>query len=173
MVARQALTVKIRIAGLRETLRAFRELPNDASAELRKASQELAEKLVPKVRADLAAHGGPQGPLLATTVRSLKDRVPVIQAGGTTRLGRHGTPAYGMLFAAVFGMDTHSGWYAQSRYRSDLDHQYRPWAGQNAYAFFPVVEQNAAEIAAAWNHAADRIVEKFSSGPDGAEEVIP
>ncbi len=95
-MARQAITFTVHIDGVRTTLRAFRELPADASKRLREESLKLAEVLAQKARADGMADAAPQSKLVATTVKATRDRVPAIQAGGTKRLGRHRAPAFGL-----------------------------------------------------------------------------
>lgn len=150
-MAKTSVTVKVTISGLRETLRAFQELPADASKRLREESLKLAEELAVKARAEGMADAAPQSPLVAATVKAVRDRVPAIQAGGTKRLGRNRAPAYKLLFGSLFG----SNFYRQF---------HRPHGGQDAYWFFPVVERNAGTISAAWNRAADEIVRDFSEG---------
>lgn len=164
MAVRRTLTVRMHIDGVRETLRALDVLPKNASEALRDASLKLAEKLAVLASADLRANGGPQGALVASTVKAKRDRVPVIEAGGTARVGRNRSPAWGLVFATVFGMNRRSGWFASPRYGTTTQRQYRPHGGQNAYAFFPVIEQNSAEIARQWNAAADRVVREFAEG---------
>lgn len=163
-MAKTTLTVKVRIDGVREILRAFSVLPKDAQNALRDHSQKIARKLAVKATVDVAAHGGPQGPLLATTVKAVRDRVPAIQVGGTRRLGRRAAPAYGMLFGSLFGMNGRSGWYSASRYAASAGRQYRPHQGQDAYAFFPLVEREAPTISREWHAAVDDVVRKFSDG---------
>lgn len=163
-MAKKSVTVTVHIDGLRTTLAAFRDLPKDASARLREASLKLAEKLAVAARAEGMADEDPRSPLLATTVKAVKDRVPAVQAGGSTRLGRHRAPAYAMLFGSMFGMNKRSGWYAASRYRSADGHQYREHRGTEAYWFFPVVERKSDEIGREWNQAAQDIARDFGRG---------
>ncbi|MBN9739551.1 hypothetical protein DMP23_00265 [Amycolatopsis sp. A1MSW2902] len=163
-MAKTALVVKLQLTGAREVLAAFRDLPKEASDALRDASQNLARKLAVKAAADVAAHGGPQGHLVAPTTKAVRDRVPAIQIGGTKRVGRRLAPAYGLLFGSIFGMNGRSGWYSAARYAGSTGRQYRPHQGQDAYAFFPVVEQNQAAIAAEWNAAANEIIRSFNRG---------
>lgn len=159
-----SLTVKVHIEGAREILRAFSVLPKDAQKAIRDHSKKLAQKLVPKAAVDMVLHGGRQGPLLASTIKAARDRVPVITMGGTRKLGRQGEPAYGMLFGSVFGMNARSGWFSAAKYASSPYDQYRPHRGQAAYAFFPLVEREAATISREWNAAANEIINKFSKG---------
>ncbi|QRP48008.1 hypothetical protein [Amycolatopsis sp. FDAARGOS 1241] len=161
MEKKKSLTVKVHIDGVREVLRALSVLPKDAQNALRDHSLALARKLALKGAVDLSLNGGPQGPLLATTVKAVRDRVPVVQAGGTRRLGRHAAPAYGMLFGSIFGMNGRSGWYSASRYAGSAGRQYRPHQGRDAYAFFPIIEGSAETISREWHAAVDDVVRKF------------
>jgi hypothetical protein len=140
------LTVQVRISGVRETIAALSRLPKDANDEIRAAAQELAKKLA--TAAQLAGRTeGRQAALVATTVKAARDRVPVITAGGTKRLGRNREPAYKLLFGSEFGANY---------YR-----QYKPHLGPDSYWFFQTVEEEQATIAAEWLEAADAIIEKF------------
>jgi hypothetical protein len=104
-----SLTVRIRIEDVRETIAAFRHLPDDANDELRDASEDLAKGLAEKVRAAGMALG-PQDAIVARSVRARRDRVPTIQAGGGGKAGR-------LVYGSEFGMNKRSGWYGARRYR--------------------------------------------------------
>lgn len=163
-MAKTALTVTVRIDGAREVLRALSVMGKDAQNAIRDHSQKIATKLAVKVRADVAVHGGPQGVLVAQTVKAVRDRVPVIQAGGTKRVGRNRAPVYGLLFGSIFGMNGRSGWFSAQKYAGDSARQYRPHRGQDAYAFFPVIDNSGAEISREWMAAVDEVVRKFGEG---------
>lgn len=150
-MAKTSVTFKVQIDGLRETLRAFQELPKDASKRLRDESLKLAEKLAVKARAAGMADAAPQSKLVATTVKAVRDRVPAVQAGGTKRLGRNGAPAFTLLFGSEFGSD-------------DYRQFHRAHRGRDGAWFFPTVERSGREISQAWNRAADEIVRDFSEG---------
>lgn len=163
MAPKQALTVNLAIDGVRETLAAFRSLPKDANDQLRERSRKLAEIVAERAKAAGQAEGK-QAALVARTVKARRDRVPVVQAGGTRRLGRHRAPAFGLLFASEFGMDQRSGWYANQRYRRSTGMQYEPHTGQEGLWFFPTVEAAQPMINREWNAAADEIMRAFAGG---------
>lgn len=140
------LTVNVRIDGLRETLAALNKLPKEAGQEIRAKSQELA-KLIAASATEAGRAEGRQAALVATTVKAMRDRVPVVSAGGTKRLGRNREPAYKLLFGSEFGA---------TRYE-----QYLPHLGRDSYWFFRTVEDEQVTISAAWREAADAIIEKF------------
>lgn len=148
-MAKSGITFTLNIAGARETLKAFHDLPKDASDELRDASQKLAGTFSRKVRAAALAEGR-QAAVLAATVTTPRDRVPVVQAGGSKRIGRNRKPAFKLIFGSEFG--------------SHRLKQFRPHRGAASYWFFRSVEKGQAEIAAGWNDAADRIIAKFTRG---------
>lgn len=161
---RTTLTVTVRLDGLRETLDAFRHLPDDASKELRDRSVKLAETIAEKVRAAGKSEGR-QAAAVAATVRPARDRVPAVQAGGTRRLGRRRAPAFGLLFGSEFGMNRRSGWYAAPRFEGTGRYsQYKPHRGQRGYWFFPTVEGEQDRINREWTQAADAVVRRFSEG---------
>lgn len=141
------LTVQIRIDGLRETIAALSKLPKEANAEIRAAALELAKKLASSAR-QAGQVEGRQAALVATTVKAARDRVPVIQAGGTRKLGRNKQPAYKLLFGSEFG----SNYYEQFG---------KPHIGKGSYWFFRTVEDEQAMISAEWLKAAEAIIEKF------------
>lgn len=147
-MAGNALRAGIQVEGLRELLQAFNRMPKEANEAIRAESLVLAERLSTAAAAAANAEGR-QGPLLAGTVRPRRDRVVSITAGGSTRVGRNQTPAYRLLFGSEFG---------SNRYRQFG----KPHAGRRGYWLFPTVERNAADIAAAWGRAADRVVRDFS-----------
>jgi len=149
VVASSSLTVKLRISGVRETLKAFRDLPKDASAELRKNTLALSQLLAKEVES-AGRSDSPQSALVAGTVRANKDRVPSISAGGNKRVGSRKKPVYKILFGSEFGAKTLK--------------QYRPHLGNGSYWFFRTVEASQGEIDRAWNKLADDIVRRWASG---------
>ena len=161
-MAKQALTVKIHMDGVRETLAAFRRLPKDASAELRDASGRIAQLLV--VAAKGRSHVDAQAAAVGTTVKVARDRVPAVQAGGSKRITSSRVPAWKLLFGSEFGGSGRYGWYAASRYMDSQGRQFSPHQGQRGRWFFPSVEGEQARISQQWRRAADDIVERFGRG---------
>lgn len=71
------------VDGLNDVLKAFRALPKEASAELRKASQGIAERhMAPSWRQAALEYAGPWGEKIAASVKVRRDRVPAVQIGG-------------------------------------------------------------------------------------------
>lgn len=149
MAKKSSLTFTIRQEGVRETLAAFRGLPKEANQQLRKASSKIAADFAPKAAAAGAAEGH-QAALVAKTVRPGFDRVPVVTAGGTRRLGRRKAPAWKLLFGSEFG----SNRFTQFP---------RPHTGTKGSWFFPTIEAQASAISKAWLVAADEVLRAFTS----------
>lgn len=149
MASKDSLTVKVRITGVRDTLKAFGKLPKDASTELRTGTLALTQLLASKVEA-AGRSDSPQSALVAGTVKARKDRVPVIVAGGAKKVGSRRTPAHKILFGSEFG--------------SNNLKQYRTHLGQGSYWFFRTVEAHQDEIDKAWNKIAGDIVRRWSNG---------
>jgi hypothetical protein len=147
-VVKYGITHTVKIDGLRETLAAFKALPKEANAELRVETLKLSKDLATAVKGAALAEGSQWG-LLARTVRARKDRVPVVQAGGVTRLGRNRKPAFKLLFGAEFG----------AKYL----HQFKPRQA-DGYVFFPAADREVPRINAAWNKVADDIQRRFGEG---------
>lgn len=150
-MGKTALVVTVKVDGVAEALAAFKYLPKDAAKRLRTETVKLVEDLAARARADGMADASPQSRLVATTVKAERDRVPVISAGGTKRLGHNRAPAYKLLFGSIFGSNAYRQFH-------------RPHAGRNAYWFFPIVEEEFPRIAGAWKNVVDGIVRDFSEG---------
>ena|SRR5688572_17548225 len=149
-MASKDLTVKVRIDGLRETIAALNRLPKEANAEIRATALALAKDLAVAAAAAGRTEGR-QAALVAITVKAGRDRVPVVTAGGTRRLGSNRAPAFKLLFGSEFG----SNFYKQFG---------KPHVGSGSYWFFRTVDEEQAEISAAWLKAADEIIERFGDG---------
>lgn len=148
MARSTALTVNVRIDGAKETLKALNRLPKEANQAVREESLKLAQALAVRAQAAAVSDRAPQSKLIAPTIRARRDRVPVIVAGGTKRVGRNRVPAWKVLFGAEFGSDR----FSQFR---------RAHSGRKGYWFFPLVEKEGPTVAKAWSKAADRIVRAY------------
>ncbi|NUR80723.1 MAG: hypothetical protein HOQ21_09805 [Dermatophilaceae bacterium] len=146
-MTKRTITVTIRIPGIRETIRAYNQLPDDASDEMRVASLRIANVVAVDIRA--AARTNPQSALMVPTVRAAKDRVPVIKAGGARRVGRNRVPAYKVLFGSEFGATTLK--------------QYRAFQS-GGYWFFETVEKDRDYITTKYLAAAQWVFMKWGRG---------
>lgn len=145
---KQALTIKMKITGVKEILSALRDMPKDAQNEIRDGSVRLAEKLAGKARSSSTTTGSPQGILLASTVKAVRDRVPVIQAGGTKRVGRNDKPAWKILFGVEFG---------------SLDYiQFQKLHSSEGYWLFPLVRRENDTIEREYHQIVDAVARKWA-----------
>lgn len=161
-MAKQALTVRLQAPGMRETLAAFSRMPKNTNQELRTASLRIAKVLAESAKGASAIDA--QSAAVGTTVRAIKDRVPVVQAGGSKRITSSRVPAWALLFGSEFGATRRFGWYANPRYGNSEGRQFAPHQGRQGRWFFPTVEAEQGRIVAEWNRAADAIVRKFGTG---------
>ncbi|MDG4821280.1 hypothetical protein O7635_05360 [Asanoa sp. WMMD1127] len=161
-MAKRTLTVNLHITGARETIRAFGNLGKDANNELRAASLTLSRTLAARIQLAARREGGAAG-LLARTVKARRDRVPVVVAGGSTRVGRHRTAAGRILFAAEFGANGRYGWYGRPRYRESDGRQFKPHSGQEGYWFFPTARAYQPEIDAEYNDTVDDLLRRWAA----------
>ena len=154
------ITVRVSITGAREMLRAFRQLPKDASKELRDANREISKSLAGKIRAAAVAEGS-QAAAVAPSIRAQNDRVPSVTAGGRRRAtkqrrtsrGQDPTTAGDLIFGANFG----------ATYLT----QFKPHnggAGSDDYFFFKTVEREMPAISDEWTDAAERVLAKWATG---------
>lgn len=145
------ITVRLKIDGARQTLAAFRRLPKEASKELRDANQTISEDLRDKIRAAAEA-SDKQSALMAPTIKSRRDQVPSIEAGGTRKVGRHRVPAFKIVYGSNFG----ATYLKQFR-------KHNGGAGSEDYWFFSTVEANESRLVREWTQAADRILSDWGS----------
>jgi hypothetical protein len=161
-MAKQGLTIRLRAEGVRETLAAFNRLPKDTNRELREASLRIANLMAQSAKG--ASHIDAQSAAVGTTVRAIKDRVPVVQAGGAKRITSGRVPAYRLLFGSEFGANGRFGWYSAPRYAESPGRQFSPHQGQSGRWFFPTVEREFPAALREWQRAADEIVRRFGQG---------
>lgn len=158
----KSIRLTMRIDGAQATLAAFRDLPKEASDELREKSLELSDLMARWLQGAGSAEGR-QAALLAGTVKAKRDRLPYVMVGGTKRIGRAWpgagrAPAYQLLFGSEFG--------------SSRGHGFKPHRGRAGYWIFPTVEAEESTISRKWNEAADEVVAKFTSGASDVGPVI-
>ena len=147
-MAKQYLSVKIKVDGVQAVLDALDKLPIHVQEGVEEESKKLAQLLAQKIREDGIGDAAPQSPLVAKTVKAKKGVTPTIEVGGSQRLGRNKKPAYKLLFGSVFGSNAYQQFH-------------RPHNGQEGYWIYPTIDRNAGEIAKAWNKVADDAIKKF------------
>lgn len=142
----ETLRGAVRVEGLTETLRAFKELPKEASQELRVQTNEISDFIAMRVRQAGKAHSR-QAALVADSVKSYKGRTPEVGGGGMKRVGSNRQPVHKILFGAEFGSNTLR--------------QFKPHRGQMGYWFFSTVEDNKDELYEAWLDVVDHVASLF------------
>lgn len=142
------LTLRVHIEGARETIAAFRDLPKEASAELRSASLRISEVEANKIRTAASASSG-QSALVASGIKARKDRLPSIVVGGSTRVGRNKKPLNKIMYGANFGAS-----YLK---------QFRPHrgAGDEDYWFFSTAEKDVDRMVDQWGRAVDKVLRRW------------
>lgn len=148
MASRKSFTIAVQVTGMRETLAALRALGKEADAAIRERSFELATTLKGSIERAARSARSPQARLVVTTLKVKRDRLPVLEVGGTKRLGRNKAPAYKLLFGAELGSNKHKQFHQRH-------------TGRTGTWFFPTVERDQAEIVAEWEQAADDVITSF------------
>lgn len=144
------------VAGLR---RALRDLPKEASAELREASLDIASDVAGKAAARARMVGG-VAVYVAPTIKAKQDRIPKVVMGGLTRLpARDGTPRRGakqavgnVMWGAEFGGQ-----------RRPTTQQFDPWRGNSTgagYFLWPTIRGESASIVERYGDALMTAVDK-------------
>ena len=150
MAKQKTLKINVTMEGADETLKAFRRLPKEASAQLRDKAQKLSQALVGRIQTAALSDRSPQARLFAPTVRAKRDRVPAITAGGAKKVGRRRQPVFGVLFGGEFGSNRFSQFG-------------KPHTGREPTGpVFGVVERERAEVAKAWTEAAEGLAKDFA-----------
>lgn len=155
-----SLKITIENVGARETLRAFTRMDKAANQALRERSMELAESLIPLVKAS-ARREGRQAVGLAETVKARRDRLPIIEVGGSKKVGASKVPAWRVLLGSEFGGNRRTGFFSASQFSQSAGRQFRPHLGRGSYWFFKAVYAEQAMIMRKWQQAADDIERDF------------
>lgn len=140
------------VDGLNDVLRAFRKLPKEASAELRTASQAVADKhMAPAWRNAALNYAGPWGQVIADSVKVKRDRVPAVNIGGARKRLSGGASPTMVRYLADKGNLGRAG--AQNR---------APAAFGEGSDWIAQVGQYQTGAMQEWAKAVDRIVLKWS-----------
>lgn len=138
------------VDGLNDVLRAFRALPKEASAELRTASQAVADKhMAPAWRNAALNYAGPWGQVIADSVKVKKDRVPAVNIGGARKKFSGGASPTMVRFPSDKGNQGRAGESTPAAFGQGTS-----WMGN--------VKQYQAGALEEWGKAVDQIVRKWS-----------
>ena len=163
-MAKGTFSVTISAPDIKPTLAAFSKLGKEANDELRDASTDIAEKLVPKVK---AAANNKMRRKVAESVRVKRDRVPVVVAGAPPKLA--GVLVAGSEFGG--GQRIRTVYTRRNRvnpgthpvYRRHTTMQFGPHTGNEGTWFFPTFRDNEDEILDEWRTAVDDLLTKWAS----------
>lgn len=139
------------VAGLR---RALRDLPKEASSELREASLDIASDVAGKAAARARMVGG-VAVYVAPTIKAKQDRIPKVVMGGLTKLpGRTGPnqTVGNVMWGAEFGGR-----------RRPTTQQFQPWRGNSTgagYFLWPTIRAQSASIVERYGDALMTAVDK-------------
>lgn len=131
--------------------RTLRQLPTTASAKLRDASQAIADKVAQDAAARATAEGG-VARLVAPTIRSKRDRVPVVMMGSSAPLpadGRSRSGSRQTIGDVIWGAEFGGGVRPTTR-------QFPPWRGNDTgagYFLWPAVRGDREFIEQAYGDA--------------------
>lgn len=150
-------TVRIRVEGDEEVIRALEKVPADTQEAMRDQAKDIATSLTDFIKIAGRQHSR-QAARVARTVRETSEGGwPVIEASNTGR-------ARGLLFGSIFGMKRHTGWYNHRRYnRPGARGQYGPYVGFPGYWFFRTAEERQPWIESEWQKASDEVVRRWSA----------
>jgi hypothetical protein len=149
------LPVRIEVEGFRETLKALNKVDAEGKKQAKAKGQEIANKVAGFIRAAAPADRRYQN--LAATVRSGKDRVPVVRIGGrqTPRASGGATPSdliYGMEFGAS---SPRNAWRFPPRTP-------KLGRGNAGYWIYPTARARQVEIRALWLDGMNDIIRRWS-----------
>jgi len=91
--------------GLRAFLRDLNKLDTEGKSELRKASVDIAKRLMVPAWQEAASHAkGDWGQNISRAVRAKSDRIPVVTIGGNTRKYSHGATVNMIKTPSAYGV---------------------------------------------------------------------
>jgi hypothetical protein len=138
------------IPGLNALLRDLRSMDKEHQAELRKASQVIADRYMVPAWRSAALNAGPWGSRLADSIRAKKDRLPAIAIGLNRRAFSGGASTGQVRFPS------HAG-----RVRPSIPAAFSAtgWMSQAKPAYI-------GPAMAEWGNAVDAVVDSWNRGPD-------
>jgi hypothetical protein len=157
------------VAGLNETLRAFRGLDKDAQKAVRDEVQKVANLLAREVAA--AGSGRTKRDAwVAGTVRGTRERTPVIKIGSAKRMpvskGGQGPRASDLMFGMEFGSsggtdnETYRGGRPGWRFPDETPPKKR---GNVGTWIFPTVAQQQPRVVSLWADALETAARRWGS----------
>jgi hypothetical protein len=141
------------VKGLTRELNKLRDLPKEATDQLRDESVAIAARVAAEARGRaMSGAGGRVSRYVAPTIRATRDRVPVISMGGSARL----PPSSGSTRSGIVGDVMWGAEFGSAQHR-----QFQPWGGSGGsagYFLWPSVRMD--EIIEEWGDALLRAVDE-------------
>lgn len=177
------MRIGLEVEGLKPFLTHINALPKSAQAELRERAQAISDDEARRLSA--AGRGDdPQSQAVARFIKSRKDRVPYVQAGGNQKTGVSGGARAGELFfGAEFGgqsqkrfedvTKTVTGRTGKQRQvrtgsrfvgRKNTTNQFRPHLGRRGYWFWPQLRADQERMFRRWEEAVVSIEREWGMG---------
>lgn len=176
--------MNLAVEGLKPFLARISSLPKTAQNEIRQAAQGIADDEVERIIASGKA-SDKQSAAVATFIRSRKDRVPAIAAGGTRKTGVSGGATSGELFfGAEFGGGSNKRFerevtetqyttstgktrtkktYSAAKFTGTkkTTNQFRPHLGQTGYWFWPQLRADRDRMMSRWEAVVNAIAREW------------
>jgi hypothetical protein len=151
-------TVRVRVEGDEEVIRALEKVPADAQEAMRHEAKDIATSLTDFIKIDGRKHSRQAARAARTVRQTSQGGWPVIEASNTGR-------ARGLLFGSIFGMKRHTGWYNHARYnhRPGARGQFGAYVGFPGYWFFKTAIERQPWIESEWQKAGDEVVRRWSA----------
>lgn len=148
-----ARVADIEIFGLNQMLRDLRNLPKEASNELREASKDIASNLMVPYWQSAAEQGGVWGGAVAATVRAKRDRVPSVSIGSNRRAFSGGASPTTVRYPSHAGSQGRSGAAGTM-----------PVAFGSGFGWMRNMGKYKPQALKMWLDALDRVKRKFERG---------
>jgi hypothetical protein len=151
-------TVRVRLEGDKEVIRALAKVPADVREAMRAEAKDIATSLTDFIKIDGRNHSRQAARAARTVRQTSQGGWPVIEASNTGR-------ARGLLFGSIFGMKRHTGWYNHARYnhRPGARGQFGAYISYPGYWFFRTYEDRKPWIESEWQKAGDEVVRRWSA----------
>ncbi|MDO5534368.1 MAG: hypothetical protein Q4F65_06935 [Propionibacteriaceae bacterium] len=173
----------LEVEGLKPFLARVSKLPKTAQAELRERAQDIADDEARRLSA-AGRSDDKQSQAVAQFIKSRRDRVPYVQAGGNKKTGVSGGAKAGELFfGAEFGgqsskrfedtTKTVTGRTGKQRTvrtgsrfvgKKNTTAQFRPHLGRTGYWFWPQLRRDQERMFSRWEEAVASIEREWGMG---------
>jgi hypothetical protein len=156
MAEKESIGIAVKFDGINETLAAFKKLDKGASDAAKVEATKIAQFLADRIRARAPSDKRYQN--LAVSVRTGRDRVPVIRIGALAnpKVSGGGGPRE-LIIGMEFGADQAgpNGWRFPPRTP-------RLGRGNAGYWIYPTARAHQNEVIKMWFDAMDKIIAEWS-----------